>query len=410
MAKNERKPINLLFCTPDYCGCNGSSVNERQLIESVSRRVNAVYVINLLDPTLLRPAYRKKLHLKSSRSNIKLINIPLLPPVTEHLVILYTFRLLVYNLLFLWMATLMKKFKLVNCIYVRNPEYAFAFSVFKKFIGSFAVKFAGFHTQEALEAMKGNLQRWFFVSFFERINYRVLNSADLLLVHSSYYKTELKNRYQLNDNRSILVVPPGIDLQKINRVREKTERKASELNIGIVGSASWWDGSNTLLESVPAILKSYPSLNVNFVFGSGDGNVLRHLKTRARELKIENVYFKGPLTHEEALGEMCQLSALVLPRRRTLSTELTIPLKVLESLALGVPVVVTRHKVFEETFTDFFDIIYIEPNARDVAEKVVLLLSNSDLAQQVSKNGIKLASQMSYDKTSEKLADALSKI
>jgi len=209
------------------------------------------------------------------------------------------------------------------------------------------------------------------------------------------------------------VVPAGVDLEKIARVRENAtvmskneESNSSDFRIGVVGSVNWWDGLDILLESMPFILKFHSNVILDFVFGTGDLRLLTNLKLRAKVLGLK-VCFKGPLAHEEALVAMYQLSALVLPRRRTRSTETTIPIKVKEALALGVPVIVTRHKVFESSFKDLEDLIFVEPEPEDVAGKVVMLLSNPALAQHLSKRGIQLAASYSYDNISKDFADAL---
>ena len=405
--------MSVLFCTPSYSGNSGDALNERQLIDSLSKRVAAVYVLNLFDVTLLHPAYRKTLFLKSNRPNIKLINIPVIPVVPERFVVLFTLRLLFYDILLLNMAILMKKLGIVNRIYIRNPEYAFAFSTFKKLAGSFALKFAGFHTQEALASIKGRFNKWLFMNVFERINYSAINNADLILIPSSFYDTVLRKRYNVGSTKPMLVVPAGVDLEKIARVRENAtvmskneESNSSDFRIGVVGSVNWWDGLDILLESMPFILKFHSNVILDFVFGTGDLRLLTNLKLRAKVLGLK-VCFKGPLAHEEALVAMYQLSALVLPRRRTRSTETTIPIKVKEALALGVPVIVTRHKVFESSFKDLEDLIFVEPEPEDVAGKVVMLLSNPALAQHLSKRGIQLAASYSYDNISKDFADAL---
>jgi glycosyltransferase involved in cell wall biosynthesis len=262
--------------------------------------------------------------------------------------------------------------------------------------------------------MQCRFQKWFYVNFFERINYHTVNNADLVVTHSSFYEHELATRYSLQRVNRIIVIAPGIDLKKIQEVRQKCRNNRFDdsaitpaFNIGVVGSANWWDGSDILLESMPIIAKSQPNVVLNFVFGTGDMRIVNDLKLRAKELNIENIVFKGPLTHEEALAEMCQLSALVLPRRRTLSTEFTIPIKVMEALALGVPVIITHHKVFDKAFKNYEDFIYVEPEAKDVAKKVLLLLSNPTLIHCLSERGLKRAMALSYDQVSEDFANAL---
>lgn len=408
--------MKMLFCTPYYFGYSGDAVNERQLAESLSKRVEALYVLNLFDVVLLHPAYRKTLFPKTSKHNIKVINIPLVPPVPVRFVLLFTIRLLFYNLILLLLTTLLKKLRVVDTVYVRGPQYAFAFATFKKAIGPFAVKFPGFYTEEALDSTRSRFQKSLIINVFERINYRVVNSTDLLLTHSSFYESELRRRYCLPKTKPIVVVSAGIERNRIIKIRERcqslrrdTDVNKSEVRIGVVGSTNWWDGLDILLESIPYIQESYPNVVLNFIVGGGDLRVLKDLRLRAKALGI-NVVIAGPLPHEEALKKMCELRALVLPRRRTFSTEFTIPIKVVEALALGVPVIITRHKVFESKFKDCEDVIYVEPEPKDVAKKVIMLLSNLSLAERLSSKSLQLAMEFSYDRIAENLIDALSAI
>ena len=409
---NIQKSLKVLFVTPSYAGIGGAPLNERQLIESLSKRVACVYVLNLLNLTLLLPAYRKSLSLKSTRPNIKQINVPLIPFVPERLVPLYTIRLIIYGLMCACFARLLKSLRLIDVVYVRDPEIAIGFSILKRFTGPYALKFAGFHTEEGLKFIKDRVQRWLFFSIFERLNYCTINDASLVLIQSDYYKQAIKNRYAVNGNKPFLILPAGIDMDKILRVRaqknnsENNKPPEDTLSVGFIGSVTWWDGLDILLESIPDVLRTHPNVTLRFVLGSGDPLLLSKLKSRAQILEIP-VEFRGPLNHEAALVEMSQLSALVLPRRRTLSTEITVPIKVKEALALGVPVIVTKHKIFKTMFRDHEDLIFVEPDPKDVAEKITLLLSNPNLAKYISVQSQKKAESFSYDRISADFADAL---
>jgi glycosyltransferase involved in cell wall biosynthesis len=406
--------MNVLFCTPSYSGNSGDALNERQLIDSLSKRVGSIFVLNLVDIVFFHPAYRKKLYLKSNRPNIKLINIPVIPPIPERFVIPFIIRLMFYNLLIFNFAAIFRKAGIINKIYVRNPEYAFALSFLKRFSGSFALKFAGFHTQEALALMKGRIDKWIFFNAFERIEYYSINKADALLLHSSIYEIILRKRYNLDTTKPVLIAPAGVDLEKLHKIRmELEERKIKEgtaLKIGIVGSVTWWDGLDILLDSMPYILKSCPNVVLVYVNGIvADPHLLSKLRTRANSLGSK-VQFKGPLTHEEALAEMYEFSALVLPRRRTQSTEITIPIKVKEALALGVPVIVTSHRIIRDSFVDTQDLLFVEPDPQDVARKVILLLSDPSLSKKLSQNGSEIAKSFSYDIIAKNFEKLLQKI
>jgi glycosyltransferase involved in cell wall biosynthesis len=69
---------------------------------------------------------------------------------------------------------------------------------------------------------------------------------------------------------------------------------------------------------------------------------------------------------------------MVLPRRKTPTTESGIPIKVVEAWALGVPVIVTKHQVFlDYRIKNYEDVIYCEPEPNSIANAILTLLTNN---------------------------------
>lgn len=89
-----------------------------------------------------------------------------------------------------------------------------------------------------------------------------------------------------------------------------------------------------LLSSFSAVFKSS---NVILRIG-GDGPLLRHLKTLAGKLQIEDqVYFLGKLNQSEVKEEMTKADCFVLPSKYE-----TFGVVLIEALACGTPVIATR--------------------------------------------------------------------
>ncbi len=158
------------------------------------------------------------------------------------------------------------------------------------------------------------------------------------------------------------------------------------------------------------VQKAFPNAVLYIIIGAVKPTIISKiskLKVRARQLGLKAV-FSGPISHRKALEFMSRLHALVVPRRRTLSTELTIPIKVIEAFALGTPVIITRHKIFEEKYGHGEDILYVEPEPKDVAEKIIMLLTDSHLAKRLSERGPFNSREFNYDVLASRLAEALS--
>ena len=112
----------------------------------------------------------------------------------------------------------------------------------------------------------------------------------------------------------------------------------------------------------------------------------------------------GFLPHKKALEKLASLKMLVLTSKRISSTELNIPIKIIEAWALGVPVIVTSHKIFVNSgMKDSEHLLYCEYTVNDIAKQILRLSIDSKLSLTLIKNGYRLAEKFTYDKIAEKL-------
>ena len=145
------------------------------------------------------------------------------------------------------------------------------------------------------------------------------------------------------------------------------------------------------------------------VGSSGYKSVLLNLNTGEIKATVNIPYeITGFLPHEEALKHLAILDVMVLPRKRTPTTEAIIPLKVIEAWALGIPVIITKHEVFTRThIKDREHVVYCEPEPSNIANAILLVLKNEEIKKRLSKNGPKLAERFRYDKIADRLLKAI---
>jgi glycosyltransferase involved in cell wall biosynthesis len=87
----------------------------------------------------------------------------------------------------------------------------------------------------------------------------------------------------------------------------------------------------------------------------------------------------------------------VIPWKSTLDTNIKIPSKLVEAMAMGKPVVASRLKSLETLFRDGRDIMFFNPNdSKDLAEKVSLLLKDSKLRRKLGRRAKELSKQFSW--------------
>ena len=103
--------------------------------------------------------------------------------------------------------------------------------------------------------------------------------------------------------------------------------------LGFIGSFYGYEGLDTLLEAMPAILEFEPGARVLLV---GGGLEEERLKAQAAALGIaDRVVFTGRVPHAEVTRYYSLVDLLVFPRKSIRLTETVTPLKPLEAMAQG---------------------------------------------------------------------------
>ena len=115
----------------------------------------------------------------------------------------------------------------------------------------------------------------------------------------------------------------------------------------------------------------------------GDGPNKEYLVNLCSKLQLENhVIFEGSISPDEVIDRLRNAYISVLPSRMD-----NCPLAIIESIGLGIPVIASNVGGIPEIIRDRVDGFLIPPENSDaLAEKIILLLRNSELANQMSIN------------------------
>ncbi len=212
------------------------------------------------------------------------------------------------------------------------------------------------------------------------------------------YYTESMLRKWVDRNKCI-EVSGGVDLSLFREdkvLREQLRKKfgfgPENKVIGYVGTFQDWHGIDTLLHSMRELRVIYPNLRALLV-----GPFYEQYKALAKNLGLDDICtFTGPVGYELVVGYInaCDVMvALYEPDKNELRKRYGIgsPLKVLEYMACGKPVISTNVKPIDKILYNGDSGYLVEPgNLRDLIAAISKLLEDSLLAYSFAAKGRKI--------------------
>ena len=190
----------------------------------------------------------------------------------------------------------------------------------------------------------------------------------------------------------VRVVGNAVDVERFTYRAPRDEALAAQLGLGagpvlgFIGSFYAYEGLDLLVDALPAIAEELPGVRVLLVGGGPQEQALRHSVT-ARGLD-DRVHFIGRVPHSEVGRYATLIDANVFPRHSMRLTELVTPLKPLESMAQGVPVVASdvggHHELIRDQQTGF---LFRAGDAAALARAVVDALSEPERIERIRQAG-----------------------
>jgi glycogen(starch) synthase len=170
-----------------------------------------------------------------------------------------------------------------------------------------------------------------------RIETWLFRHADRVVVIADAMRDEIVRRGVPPER--ITVVPNAVDAAEFTPVpRNEVLARKLGLNgapvLGFIGSFYHYEGLRLLVEAVPALRQRMPGARVLLVGGGEEDAELRALAAATGDA----VVFAGRVPYSEVKDYYSLIDIFVCPRRRMRLTDLVTPLKPLEAMAMGCPV------------------------------------------------------------------------
>lgn len=255
-----------------------------------------------------------------------------------------------------------------------------------------------YHSFPALFAALASKKRFIFTphssgfqkSFIKRIFYsiykpfgsHIFDKADKIISITQKEREMLIENFNMPEDKTIYLPLP---INLIPRSKPKSEKKF--INIGFFGRLSPEKDVGTLILAFKIVKKEYNNCNL---FISGDGPLRKELENIGKS--VEGVHFLGPLFNKNLNDFIEDIDVFVLPSRFEVS-----PRAVIEAMSRGIPAIATPVGELPQTFKNGENILFSRLNDPcDMAEKILLLLRNRKLADEIGNAGKKIVEEK-YD-------------
>lgn len=211
-----------------------------------------------------------------------------------------------------------------------------------------------------------------------------LTVADLIVTPSSITSNYLQTR-GVSANK-IRVISNGVNLNVFTN--NKHQRTNNELKMIYFGTLSPWQGVNLAVEALALVNRDLPAYLT--VIGQAKAYQIKALKHLAKKLEVtDKLTILAPMPQTELVKHIHSsdvILAPLTPSDRNL-VQGCCPLKVLEGMATGIPVIASDLPVVRELGEDGVHFLLVKPGSAKAIKDAVLQLKNErELAKQIANN------------------------
>jgi len=221
----------------------------------------------------------------------------------------------------------------------------------------------------------------------QRIETYAVGRADHVITICEGLRRELSGRGVPSEK--ITVVANGVDIALFPVLTARNDGLARQLGLdgcrvlGFAGSFSQYEGLDLLVDAFAILVGDRPDLRLLLI---GGGPEDERLRAQVARLGLgREVIFTGRVPHDQMDDHYSLFEALVYPRRSGRLTEIVTPLKPLEAMAKGIPVVASDIGGHRELVADGRTGFLFAPGSVDaLVDRLRTVLSGGDELAEVS--------------------------
>ena len=229
-----------------------------------------------------------------------------------------------------------------------------------------------------------------------------LSQVDLICVVSNEMARYVREHYDIERSKLVIVMPGG-------RPRTSKASLAARQGDKVVyaGSLSYREHVDLFVRSAPIIKAIRPLV---ILYSTGKGENARKLMTLSRKLRA-GIKFFWASGEEQLFRFLSSCSVAVLPSSNDMARKMGIPIKMLDYLSVGLPVVANDIGGWTHMIDKLGIGLLTEDDPRDFALGITSLLNDDEVRLRMSKKALELVGgELNWKRTAKPLINAYKKI
>ena len=164
-------------------------------------------------------------------------------------------------------------------------------------------------------------------------------------------------------------------------------------------------GLDTAIAALSLLHERFPLIRLRMI---GAGDYLNEIKTLSRSLGVESaVSFEKPVPIQDLAATLREANVGLVPNHASSATHLMLPVKLLEYVALGIPVICARLRTVEHYFSDRSLRFFSSNNAAQLAAAIQDLYLVPALGRNLSNSAANVVKSLSWPVHSQRFCDAV---
>jgi glycosyltransferase involved in cell wall biosynthesis len=206
----------------------------------------------------------------------------------------------------------------------------------------------------------------------------------VIVVNHMVEETVLKRKSVRPEKCTVILNYPDTRIFRRSSQVRTEERKSGEFTICYPGTLSRHQGVDVAVEAMALLREKAPGLKFLII---GDGPERENLKTLIAERGLEDrVSLTGLIPLEKVAEVMATIDLGVVPKRKEGFGDIAFSTKIMEFMAMGVPVLASRTRIDEFYFGDGLVEFFESGNAAEMAEKILGLMAEPKRVAELRRN------------------------